>query len=90
MEVSGEGLLDAEFEEAEKEFMNDSRVEREYESDEDGQESIRFPFKFNLHSTWMTTLVQCLQAYGFIRILYGIALENTEYGESDQIYGYAF
>ena len=33
---------------------------------------------------------QCLQAYGFIRILYGIALENTEYGESDLIYGYAF
>ena len=33
---------------------------------------------------------QCLQAYGFIRILYGIALENTEYGESDVIYGYAF
>ena len=30
---------------------------------------------------------QCLQAYGFIRISYGIALENTEYGESDLIYG---
>ena len=28
------------------------------------------------------------QAYGFIRILYGIALENTEYGESYLIYGY--
>ena len=34
--------------------------------------------------------IQCLQAYGFIRILYGIALENTEYGESDLIYGYSF
>ena len=34
--------------------------------------------------------MQCLQAYGFIRILYGIALENTEYGESDLLYGYAF
>ena len=38
MAVSGEGLLDAEFEEAEEESMNDSRVERECESDEDGQE----------------------------------------------------
>ena len=34
--------------------------------------------------------LQCLQAYGFIRILYGIALENTEYGERDLIYGYSF
>ena len=33
---------------------------------------------------------QCLQAYGFIRISYGIALENTEYGESDLIYGRGF
>ena len=32
---------------------------------------------------------QCLQAY-IIRISYGIALENTEYGESDLIYGYGF
>ena len=30
-------------------------------------------------------IYQCLQAYG---ISYGIALENTEYGESDLIYGY--
>ena len=37
MAVSGEGLLHEEFEEAEEEFMNDSRVEREFESDEDGQ-----------------------------------------------------
>ena len=31
---------------------------------------------------------QCLQAYGFIRISYGIGRENTEYGESDLEYGY--
>ena len=29
-----------------------------------------------------------LQAYGFIRILYGIAQQNTEYGKSDIIYGF--
>ena len=31
-------------------------------------------------------MVQCLQAYGFIRISYRIVLENTEYGESDPKY----
>ena len=33
-------------------------------------------------------LEHSLQAYGFIRILYGIAQENTEYGKSDIIYGF--
>ena len=32
--------------------------------------------------------MQCLQAYGFIRISYGITLENTQYGENDLIYGF--
>ena len=33
-------------------------------------------------------IIQCLQAYGFIRISYGITLESTEYGENDLIYGF--
>ena len=43
-------------------------------------------------TVWLreTTKVQCLQAYGFIRISYGFALENTEYGKSRLIYGYIF
>ena len=33
-------------------------------------------------------LAQCLQAYGFVRILYGLALKNTEYGEPIKLYGF--
>jgi hypothetical protein len=35
--------------------------------------------------TNVCTFCHSLQAYGFIRILYGIGQENTEYGESDII-----
>ena len=31
---------------------------------------------------------QCLQAYGFIRILSGTKQENTEYGKLDIAYGF--
>ena len=54
-----------------------------YYCPEDDQSSCR-----NIDKLSNDYQVQCLQAYGFIRISYGITLENTEYGENNLICGF--